>query len=379
VKTLIALLSLSPTGACSVCGRRVSSALSSCPDCGAVPRWRGGHRRISSAALGLGLVVLAALTLAVAWRPHAPVRPAAYARAEQLHEEKRGPTPQVSVSRQEHSSRPGTLAGVIGVCLLASLTLGWLALVAERREDPRSADGVAARHDGRPRLLVRLAYAGAGACFGVAISVGIVLTVQSRHLPPRSLAPAEGELVAAPQPAPRALHASLSVAEAEPRPVEPPPRETTPAVARAEVEADRAPARVLTPPPRVETPAPPAPAAVVDVAPSTGIASSEPEVSASPADRAPVPPPAVVETRAVEPPGAESRGAGPQPTDTAQADPATLPEPEIPALERRTGSASAPGRDLIDKIRGDWRIVKSRARSDVDEIVRTFRHWLRRD
>jgi hypothetical protein len=373
VKTLIALLSLSPTGSCSVCGRRVSSsALSSCPECGAVPRWRGGHRRIPGAALGLGLVVLAALTLAVAWRPHAsvrshaPVHPAAYARAEQLHEEKRGPTPQVAVSRQEHSPRPGTLGGVIGVCLLASLTVGCLALVAERS-------------GGRPRLLVRFAYAGAGACFGVAISMGIVFGVQSRHLSPRSLAPTDGELVGTPQPEPRAPQANVPVAAAEPRPVAPPPRETTPAASLAEVEVARAPARALTPPPRIETPAPPAPAAVVDVAPSTGVASSEPEVSASPADRTPAPPPAVVETRGIEPPGAESRAAGPQPTDTAQADPATLPEPEIPALERPTASASAPDRDLIDKIRGDWRTVKSRARSDVDDIVRTFRHWLRRD
>jgi hypothetical protein len=370
------------------------------------------------APIVLGIGVLAVLVLTLATRPAAPARPATHARAEQLRQEKRGPTPRVEVADPRGSpSAPASstgegLAGVVGACLLASMALGSIALVVERRGRRDSTEDGATESGGLRGVLLRLGYSGAGACFGVAISLAIVFAV-ARPRPD--------------EPRPRATPLSTrpsSFAETLTRPahspVTVPPdrpgdavagttvRQTESALRDARRADDRprgVPVAQARPASREAVPrsVPPV-AAVAKTSPSVGAARSEPEVSASPALPAPGPP-----TSSVEMSKAET--ASPETTEASKTEPARAetPKSETPRLDtarvevsragaetarrdlaaRQTPRAQAPERpltpsaepdqNLVDKIRDDWKTIKGQAKSDVDGIVRTLRHWLRRD
>jgi hypothetical protein len=422
-----------------------------------VPRWRREPRRLARAPIVIGVGVLAALVLALVTRPAAPARPATYARAEQLREEKHVPThdpvsperwrsswqPRAAASAAPRSqlvsvsSNVEALAGVVGLCLLASLALGSVALVVERRGRRDSTGDRGTDNPAHRDFFLRLGYAGAGACFGVAISVAIVLAT-TRLRPdgsiPGAVTPQPSRANAADTlgPAPRSQslggrdQSDVAVPAMAVRRTEPP----LPSARRAgegprDVPVNRA---------RPASPGP-APASVPAgpvAASSIGEAPSEPEVSASPAFTVPALPttetpgaemPRVqtldVETASAETAKAETTKAETQRADTAKVelpkaevpkteapraempkgympkvgtpkieapkretarvDPATLQKPQAQTSDRPRAASSSPDQNLIDKIRDDWTTVKGQAKSDVDGIVRTLRHWLRRD
>jgi hypothetical protein len=362
-----------------------------------VPRWRQGRRRLPRVVIGLSLIVLAGLVFAVVSRPAVPTRPVSYDRAEQLREEKRVPA--------QPSPNTRALAGAMGVCLAASLALGWLTLTTERRGRRASSEDVSALAS-HPRLGVRLGYACAGACFGVATSLAIVLGVQSRVAMPGSATAAIGARGDAVRSEAAGAQADPAVREVRPRPEGSRPGAATtqarpadgegtavraalnsstvarPAPAKPRVDrparsAGRAddPRRVVpetqVPPVSTEplaTPASPT-TEVTGAAPSTGEPSAEPEASASPAT-----PVQILPAPAAEPPKTET------PTvETATLDAAALREPPVQSPEHPIAAAAEPDRRVMDKIRGEWKSVTGKAKAEITEAVRTLRDWLSRD
>ena len=403
-----------------------------------MPRWRREPRRFARAPIVIGVGVLAALVLALVTRPAAPARPATYARAEQLREEKHVPTADpVSPELWRSSWQPRAAAGVVGLCLLASLALGSVALVVERR-GRRDSTGDRGTDPAHRDFFLRLGYAGAGACFGVAISVAIVLAT-TRLRPDGSVPgavtprPSRANVADTLGPAPRSQslggrdQSDVAVPAMAVRRTEPPLRS-----AKGAGEGPRD-VTVNRERPALPGPAPASvPAGPVADASSIGEAPSEPEASASPAFTVPALPTtetpgaemtrvqtldvetaraetakaettkaettkadtAKVEVPKAEVPKTETPSAdvpkgympkvgtpkteAPKP-ETARVDPATLQKPQAQTSDRPRAASSAPDQNLIDKIRDDWTIVKGQAKSDVDGIVRTLRHWLRRD
>jgi hypothetical protein len=379
VKTLMALLGLAPSGSCSVCGHLVSASVSSCPACGAVPRWRHDHRSIPRAPLIFGLVLIGALVVVLASRLPGPARPAAPSTAEVLREAKRvsAPHPPGTAMRsridasQPPRSGPGgtppglaTLAGVMGVCLAASVAVGSLALVVNRRRR-RAADDVVERDAREHRAVVRLAYACAGACLGVALSVAIVLTTQARVAPPGS--PEQRDRI---EHGLSALPARPPLVSAQPRPVGPEPRREVRAAARLDVPPVRAQTRPAEPPVAASRPSatPVATAAVLAASPSVVETAAEPEVSASPAD------PAESSPTASEPEVVE-----PARTATTRLDTAVLQDRAAGEPDRPITASREPDHNLIDKIRSDWKTITGQAKSDVGGVVHGLRRLLGRD
>lgn len=207
---LIALIRRSLSSPCSVCGQLLPLTAAFCPQCGLVPRWRRGRRRVPYAMigfLGVGIVALAGIALSRHADAPVPIVTADAAHATgQLDADRAASVPELQdrLRRLEErveaaEERPPyrlappadgwALAGMIAVSTLAALLFGALALRSERSRRRASFDDGELEATGRRPLVTRLGYAGAGVSFAITVALAVILASQSRAVVPASTAP----------------------------------------------------------------------------------------------------------------------------------------------------------------------------------------------
>jgi hypothetical protein len=207
---LIALIRRSLSSPCSVCGQLLPLTAAFCPQCGLVPRWRRGRRRVPYAMIGfLGVGIVALAGIALSRHADAPVPivtgDAAHATG-QLDADRGASVPELQdrIRRLEErveaaGERPPyrlapladgrALAGMIAMSTLAALLFCALALRSERSRRRASFDDSELEAIGRRPLVTRLGYAGAGVSFAITVVLAVILASQSRAVAPAPIAP----------------------------------------------------------------------------------------------------------------------------------------------------------------------------------------------
>jgi predicted nucleic acid-binding Zn ribbon protein len=207
---LIALIRRSLSSPCSVCGQLLPLSAAFCSQCGLVPRWRRGRRRVPSAMIGLlGVGIVALAGIALSRHADAPVPMVTTDAAHptgQLDADRGASVPELQdrIRRLEErveaaEERPPyrlappadgwALAGMIAVSTLAALLFCALALRSERSRRRASFDDSELDATGRRPLVARLGYAGAGVSFAITVALAVILAGQSRAVAPASTAP----------------------------------------------------------------------------------------------------------------------------------------------------------------------------------------------